>query len=395
MPRPIQNSINLNFHVGTQPEGSQATASHSVAKPGAGVVTVKGEQMSMSPLCQSGFISAFSTQLTSLLAHQGRLPIASSRSQEVLSDSGRLSQKAARDMLAISELDLNSLNSTKENIADISKQQMSFRSITEKNAILAALTDYQGSHGDNYLMNVSAMGYKSIEIYLHSLGISSPHEIKNFIEYFNFRYDQEENSPLTDYDIGAFKRRIEDELAIPTSILKNHIHASPRISGIHLLKGSAGHDEVSSTQINGADTIISALNGQSIYFNGFLSTTTSFETALEFAGLDDIKDLGDPIFTVDLNDRSEEAEILRRKALTIVQNNECGTGAILYYFKANNIAAISVNATKEIARPGLYYNHLNIEDEILANPDHFVQPEQIVLYSRAAAIIGSLSYSKG
>lgn len=99
---------------------------------------------------------------------------------------------------------------------------------------------------------------------------------------------------------------------------------------------------------------------------------------------------------MDLNgDYSEESEALRRAALEAIQRNECEPDSIIYYFKSNKVAGISVNSTKASANYNSDFNasaRIASEDEILLSPGHFFQPEQIVLYTKGVAMIGSLEY---
>ncbi|TDV60839.1 hypothetical protein [Pseudomonas sp. LP_7_YM] len=392
---PINNANDFNPYINAHAEAARSVpqaAPRPVMRPGAGIGSVNGQQVSMAPLSRSGFTSAFSTQQTSVVAHRARLAISARNAQQILANTRDLSQKAARDMHAIATLELRGLEATYEIISLMSKNHIARFSRSDIDTIVEALDDYQAQYGDNFLMNVSAMGYPSLEHYLDSTGVRGTHAVETFIREFTDRHT--DASDLTEDDMDEIKTRLTDRLAEPTSILKNFIHTGPRLSSIPLLKGATGTDNPVTTQVNGADTVISALNGQAINFNGFLSTTADFSVALEFAGLTAAEDLGTPMFTVDLNSNSEESEVLRRTALRFVQSKECDTDSILYYFKSNNVAGISINATKASAYPDVEPDRLATEDEILLNPGHFFQPEQIVLHSGGVAMIGSLSYGR-
>ncbi|SDO70529.1 hypothetical protein SAMN05216596_1011220 [Pseudomonas congelans] len=396
MPYPINNANHFNPYINAHPLASQqapqAVAPRPVMRPGAGMGIVKGQQVSMTPLCRSGFTSAFPTQRTSMMADRGRLAVSSRKTQQILANDAHLSQKAERDMHAISTLDLRSLDATYEVISRLSQHHIQRFSRQDIDTIIEALDDYQGPHGDNLLMNISAMGYPSLEHYLHHTGVSGPQAVEQFIRDFTNRHD--DASDLSEDDIDEIRTRLAERLAEPTRILLEFIHSSPRLSDIPLLKGASGGDNPVTTQVNGVNTLLSALDGNAIHFNGFLSTTSNYDVALEFSDIQNHEDLGRPMYTVDLNNNSEESEILRRDALRAVQSNECGTDSILYYFKSSNVAGISVNATKASAYPNVAPDHLATEDEILLNPGHFFQPEQVVLYSEGVAMIGSLQYGK-
>jgi hypothetical protein len=346
----------------------------------------------MVPLSHSGFTSAFSTQKTSMIAHRGRLPISLRNAQQILTDRTRLSQKAQRDWNAISALDLRSLESTYAVISGLSEGHIRRFARHDIDTVVEALDDYQGGHGDNFLMNISAMGYPTLEHYLHQTGVRGSEAVGQFIHNFLARYG--DVSELDEDDIDEIKTRIAERLSDPASVLSAFIHSSPRISGIPLLKGVSGGDNPVTTQVHGVNTLTAALNGQAINFNGFLSTTADYGVAREFSGLDTQENLGRPMFTVDLDSNTEESEVLRRAALTAVQRNECDTDSIIYYFKSSNVAGISINATKASAYPNVAPDRLDSEDEILLNPGHFFQPEQLVLYTGGVAMIGTLQYGR-
>lgn len=393
---PINNANDFNQHINVHAEASRsvppAVAPRPVMCPGAGVGSVNGQQVSMTPLSRSGLTSTFSTQRTALVAHRARLAIAARNAQQILANTQDLSQKAARDMHAIATLDLRSLQATHEVTSLMSKNHIARFSRSDIDMIVEALDAYQAEYGDDFFMSVSVMGYPSLEHYLDSVGVRGAHAVEAFIREFTHGYDDARE--LTKDDIDEIKTRLADGLAESTEILKTFIHASPRLSSIPLLKGAASIMSPVATQVNGADTVIAALNGQAINFNGFLSTTVDFSVALEFTGLAAFEAFGAPMFTVDLNSDSEESEVLRRAALKAVQSNECRSDSILYYFKSNNVAGISINATKASAYPEVEPDHLASEDEILLNPGHFFEPELVVLNSRGVAIVGSLSYGR-
>lgn len=70
------------------------------------------------------------------------------------------------------------------------------------------------------------------------------------------------------------------------------------------------------------------------------------------------------------------------------------TGSLLFLFKANNAAGISVNATQHAANPGGGEHRLSGEDEILMAPGHYFVPEQIIRNKDGVALIGSLHYGR-
>jgi hypothetical protein len=391
----INNANHFNPYINAHPlatqHASQAPAPRPVSRPGAGIAMVNRQPVTMTPLSRTGFFSAFSTQRTSLIARRAQTPIPSRFSQQILADRRRLSEQAARDLDAMSTLDLRNLNYTYQDIAEKSQHHINRFSRAEVDTICEALDDYQTPHGDNFLMNISAMGYPSLDNYLHATGHTDENSVNDFIHQFLHRYGDESHDAD---NVKETRTRLAGRLAEPTRALQHFIHTSPRLSGIPLLKGAAGNDLPVTTQVNGQNTVTSALHGQAINFNIFLSTTIDFDVAVSFSGHDERDDFGRPMFTVDLNSNSLESEVLRRAALTGVQRNEFDTEAIVYYFKCSGVTGISVNATKASAYPHIAPDNLSSEDEILLNPGHFFQPEQLIFYERGTAMIGTLEYGR-
>ncbi len=128
----------------------------------------------------------------------------------------------------------------------------------------------------------------------------------------------------------------------------------------------------------------SMLEGDSLYFNGFLSTTSSFEAAMDFTGKLSSIGFGNPRYTIDLTSnepRNEPRnELLRRDAIPTLERGEChkSSKSVLYLMKTSNVAAIGVNATERAANPNSDRGHaMSKKDEILLAPGH-VHPELLI-----------------
>jgi hypothetical protein len=399
MPFPV-NSPNFNHNINNATLLAQQpppiAESQPLLRPGAGRGIVNGMQVHMMPLSRSGFTSAFPTPKTAVIARRGHLPISPLSTQRILACRALLSQEAERTMHAISTLDLCSLEETHKVAFKGISDHINHFSRKDIEAIVEALDIYQSPDGDYFMMSVSAMGYTSLDNYLEHLGITNLQDVEQFIKNYGKKHESADTVLDKDY-VDEIRDRINDRLTEPTRILIKYIQGAPRISDIPLLKGVHSGDNPVSTEVNGVNTIMAALNGKAINFNGFLSTTSSFHIASEFAGLDNDGRFGEPKFTVDLNKDSDESEALRRAALEAIQRNECEPNSIIYYFKSNNVAGISVNSTKASANYNSNFHasaSIASEDEILLSPGHFFQPEQIVLYTKGVAMIGSLEYGK-
>ncbi|MCF5167542.1 hypothetical protein GIW45_26790 [Pseudomonas congelans] len=139
------------------------------------------------------------------------------------------------------------------------------------------------------------------------------------------------------------------------------------------------------------------LEGDSLFFNGFLSTTSSFEAAMDFTGKLATTGLGNPLYTIDLTSNDPKDEVLRRDAIRALERRKCqdSSKSILYLMKASNVAGISVNATERAANPNSDRGHtLDKEDEILLAPGHAFHPELIIRHDEGFAVIGVVQDSK-
>ena len=244
-------------------------------------------------------------------------------------------------------------------------------------------------------MNISAMGYQSLESYLQSRD-SQYHDSKkvdDFVADFADRYGALTGMDDSEEEIDELKTRLAERLTEPSHLLQQFIHTAPRLPGGPLLKGATGGDNPVTTQLDGTKTLHAILSGHAINFNGFLSTTSDHSTAMEFGGTDTTSALGNPEYTIDLTKDSEESEVLRRAALQDLQRGNIDTNAWLFLFKTHHVAGISLNATEEITSPG-FTSHESKEDEILLAPGHYFQPEQVIRNSRGIAVIGSLKYGR-
>ncbi|QKJ88661.1 hypothetical protein PMPD1_3747 [Paramixta manurensis] len=403
MPNSISNFPHNNLMPVSHPlsgavrqDTTQLASQTVAATPGNGVARVHGQPVAMTAMNQSGFTSAFSTSRTGRLAQRANLPVAPTHHHHVMSQQAGLAERAKNDMQAIEQLVLNQFPATSEILHAMSQQHVQQFTPHQIDQISEAIDDYQGAYGDNFLMNISAMGYPTIESYLQARDpiFNDAEEVNEFIGEFGYRYGGITGMMDEEEEIEELRTRLEDRLTEPAQVLSNFIHTSPRISGVPLLKGATGGDNPVTTQLDGGKTLRAMLDGQALNFNGFLSTTSSYKSALEFSGKMSQTGLGNAMYTVDLTSDSTESEILRRETLRALDRGECAAGSILFYFKTDNVAGISVNATQRAANPGQDESRLNSEDEILLAPGHFFEPEQIVRNDDGFAVIGSLKYGR-
>lgn len=376
-----------------QPAGSAQTSSSqsTPSQPGTGVGYVHGQSVQMTAMNQTGFTSAFSTPRTASLAQRRHMPINPRYAESVLSQKQRLAEEARNTMQAISQLDLNHHPALNQNIKNLSKAHMQSVAADKRSDVVDAITDYQAAHGDFFLMNVSVTGYQSLQQFLKSRSheFNDEEKVDEFIEEFACRYGALVGIDDEEEELDELKDRLEGRLAEPAKLLKDFLSAGPDISNVPLLKGASGGDNPVTTQLNGKDVLQAVLNGKALNFNSFLSTTTGYNTALEFCGKMPQEGLGNPLYTVDLTKNSEESEILRRDALRELANDKLETGSLLFYFKTQNSTGVNIAAAQELVDPEAN-NHMNSEDEVLLAPGHYFQPEQIVRNEDGVALIGTL-----
>lgn len=398
MPSPASVSgFNRSVQQQTQaiPPNTSRTQSYHVthSQPGNGIRSVHGRPAQMQAMNQTGFTSSFSTSNTLAIANRGRIQISLNSVNNILSQKERLAQHARNTMQAVSQLDLNHFPTLNQSVKGLSKSHMQRVSPALRMDVKEAITDYQSPYGDNFLMNISVMGYQSVQHFLQSQDqkFTDDTEVNEFIEDFAYQYGALSGLDSPQEELAELADRLEGRLAEPAALLKNFLRTGPRISNLPLLKGATCGDNPVTTQLNGEKVLTAVLNGHALYFNTFLSTTTGYKTALEFSGKMPDTALGNAIYTVDLTQNTEESEVLRRDALRDLASNKMNTGSVLFYFKTQNATGVDLQAVKQILDPNPTSNPINDEDEVLLSPGHYFQPEQIVRNESGVALIGSLT----
>lgn len=398
MPSPVSISgINRSAQQSQAiPPSTSHAHSYQVAhsQPGNGIRNVHGRPAQMQAMNQTGFTSSFSTPNTATIANRGRIPIRLNSARNILNQKEYLALNASNTTRAISQLDLNHFPALNQTMKDSSKACMEREHPARRRDIKDAINDYQSTCGDYFLMNISAMGYQSLQFFLQSQDqkFINEVEVNEFLEEFADRYEALSGLDSREEELDDLADRLEGRLAEPADLLKNFLNTAPRISNIPLLKGAGGGDNSVTTQLDGQKVLTAVLNGQALYFNTFLSTTTDYRTALEFSGDMPETAQGNAIYTVDLTQNSVESEVLRRDALHDLENNAMNTGSILYYFKTQNATGVDVQAAKQVVDPNPNSNLIHdSEGEVLLPPGHYFQPEQIVRSEDGVALIGSLT----
>lgn len=407
MPSPISNQSSLNLNAlhqnsaqSVQSGTSQANSGTAISarpKPGNGMARVNGQMVPMTSLNESGFTSAFPTRNSAAIAQRSRIGINPQRAQQLLSQHEQLSTEARMAMEHIVGSELNNFPQAKQHVDQLSQQHYHSVPTQYKNNISEALEDYQGSHGDNFLMNVAAMGFPDINTYLKMRDpmFNDENEVNEFMTSFGHHYSAFTGIDDEEEELDEIKSRVDERLKEPTQQLIRYLHNAPRLQGgLPLIKGVTGGDNPVTTQVDGNKTLESVLEGKALNFNGFLSTSSKYESALDFSGKMPSSALGQPQYIVDLTKNDEKNEILRRHTMRDLHQGNMETGSLLFLFKASNAAGISVNATQHAANPGGGEHRLSGEDEILMAPGHFFVPEQIVRNKDGVALIGSLHYGR-
>ncbi|EPM70786.1 hypothetical protein A584_11767 [Pseudomonas syringae pv. theae ICMP 3923] len=353
---------------------------------------IGGHPVQVTAVNQTGFTSAFATSQTLYTTLQGQQGIAPAAVQQVLNQHRRLAQAAELEKQRMLGSQLNNFPAERNRIAQSSLQHFRRCSPAQGRQVVDALHTYQQDYGDNYLMNISAMGYRSLSHYLQSLDpkYHNEAEVNNFVRDFARHYEAGE---LNAEELEIHKTHIETQLAPQTALLRQFIHAAPRISGVSLLKGATGHDDLFTTQLNGESALQALLSGKALRFNGFLSTTSSADAAVEFSSVSDERGLGRARYTVDLSSGDLSSEVLRRQALRDLQSNRADASSIFFRFKADQVAGIHVDAIQDAHNPDMSISGAG-EQEILLNPGHYFQPEKIVMLEQGFAVTGRLAYGE-
>lgn len=283
----------------------------------------------MSAVNESGFSSAFPTQASSTIAQPGRMGISLQHARQLLDNREQLAAEATHAMHRLISSELDNLPHAKQHVTDSSERHYHQVPSQFKDEISEALDDYQGAHGDNFLMNVAAMGFPDIRSYLKTRDdtFEDEAEVDEFMTAFGHHYSAFTGLEDEQEELDELKSRVDDRLQEPTRQLVRYLHNAPRLpDGIPLIKGVTGGDNPVTTQVDGAKALTSALQGCALNFNGFLSTSSKYSAAVDFAGRMPSSALGEPEYVIDLTKDDEENEILRRHAMRELHSANLETG---------------------------------------------------------------------
>jgi hypothetical protein len=335
----------------------------------------------MNPVSRAGFTSAFATSFTEEIARRGQRAIGVAHIHNVLANKKQLTQAAEACVNQIIGSTLDNMPATKEILEKNTLNYINSKSPDEIKRLIHAITDYQSPAGDNFLMNLAVMGYRSVEHFLQRL---TPDETTKIEEYSD-RFD-------CHYAGGADTTRLERISQEASLLLEQFLRSAPAIDVLPLLKGATCEDDPVTTNLLGVPFVNSILEGKYINFNAFLSTTSSYAQAMEFSFADDVLD--DIKYVVDLTKNDDDNEILRRTLKEDLEKGDCNTDSVLFYFKTHKCVGVSLSAVKTgTFKPGTY--DLDSEKEILLAPGHYLKPEQVVKCGRGLIVAGSLYYGAG
>ncbi|ANI81290.2 hypothetical protein [Kosakonia oryzae] len=340
----------------------------------------------------TGFVSSFPSPVERRMLHRSKLAIPSRYAERLLKgEISNIAETARRHMRLIVDSELNRFPSKMAELKQKTLEHVGSFSGDDIGNIYSALLAYQDLYGNNYLMNVACLGYKKLDDYLHDLDekYKDPTKINAFLEIFNDKYN--DTVIMDELGLKYSRERLENEIIGQAQILDHFLKTAPRLSGVSLLKGAGGLDEPLSTQVHGSLLAQSLLYGQGLRFNGFLSTTSSYEVADNFC----FSEIGDPLYAIDLTNNSDESEVLRRDTLHALNDVDFETENILFSFNAHNVAGVSVKSIKNAAESEESANALDDEDEILLAPGHSFTPEKVVRMENGFIVIGTLTYEEG
>ncbi|WP_436892682.1 hypothetical protein [Siccibacter turicensis] len=381
----------------TAPTAGEAATSRP-APAGSGARRIGPHAVPVTPLNQSGFVSSFRNSHSARIHHLSQLGINPAFARQVLS-APQLRDAAANDVARIRTMALDAfptLNHITQQAAHAALQRTDPRQHRDINA---ALDDYRSTDGGHVLMSISAMGFPDLRSYLHSIDPDRDEEehMQAFVHEFATRYNC-----LSGYEsdeeeaIDDVRSRLEGLLPEQARTLTDYLHQAPRLSNVPLMRGSGGGDNPLRSLDN---TLRAMLRGESLHFNSFLSTTASYEAAMDFTGKLSSTGFGTPLYTIDFSDTQNEArnEVLRRDALQALDNGECDDArrSLLYLIRPENAAGVSVNATEQALNPHIGQGHITgQENEILLAPGHIFIPQQLIRHDDGFIAVGALRYAR-
>lgn len=376
------------------PHGIQQQA--GLTRPGEGPACINGMWVELNPVSSAGFTSSFRTPLTNEISIRRNANLASTQVNNLLTRKNYLKKQAETLADLIKGMTLDSCPSSKEIIHKETCQYITSLSQSQKEDLSESIEKYQEVYGDNFFMNLAAMGFRSLPEFLRHLpseGGAQSIDISEFAERFVDHYGAPGDR---DEGIEEARVRLAEALQEPSLFLKNVLERAPVVHGVPLRKGATSADNPVTTKLLGYEFLNAVLSGDSIRFNSFLSTTSSYREAMQFCGRMASDGMGEAEYVVDLTRGDDENETLRRELKRDLDSGRCNTGAVLFYMKSENTRGISVNAANNAAKvaPGAP-NRLDSEDEILLAPGHYCGPEQIIKSKDGLIVIGTLRYGEG
>lgn len=366
--------------------------------PGSGITRIGQQSVTLSPLNQSGFVSSFGNANSARISHTSRMGINPAFARQVMNDPA-LRQSAARDVARIRNMGLERFPALNHIAQEMAHQALQRTDPRQHSDISSALDDYRSTDGGHVLMSISAMGFPDLRSYLHSI---DPHRdpeehLQDFVASFASRYnclsgyESDEEEAMDDV-----RNRLEALLPEQARILTDYLHQAPRLSEVPLLRGSTGGDDPLRSLDN---TLRAMLRGEGLHFNSFLSTTSSYDAAMDFTGKLSSSGFGTPLYTIDFTDRANEAhnEVLRRDALQALDsgNSDDARKSLLCLMRPENAAGVSVNATEQALNPHAGEGHITgQENEMLLAPGHVFIPQQLIRHDDGFIAIGALRYAR-
>ncbi|WP_139315525.1 hypothetical protein [Pseudomonas sp. PA27(2017)] len=394
MPTPISNphfNPSLTLLRGQHQPLQIAQPQARLEQPGEGIISVSGMPVQLKPVSRAGFTSSFEAPASREIQQRGRQQLSVNDARHLLAQKAYLRQHAQAMADSIKGMTLNDLPNSRTMIHTQSREYVSSLSRAHKSELAEALDYYQQAYGDNFFMNLAAMGFESLPQFLRHLtpdeGEQS-NDIDEFVEEFGHHYGAFTGMCELEEEMDALRMRLEDTLQAPSQVLKDILQHAPKIDGVPLLKGATSSEDAVTTKLQGGRFLNAILDGECINFNGFLSTTSSYHAAMQFSGRMASSGMGEPEYVVDLTKSDMENEVLRRQLKKELESGNCNTGSVLFYMKSSNAAGMSVNAAKVAL--GESEDRLDSEDELLLAPGHYLTPEQVVKSADGIIVIGQL-----
>lgn len=381
-----------------------ALAAAMPPRPGGGLRVVQGALVQLEPLSQTGFYSSFDTPFSRQLAVRATARIHEDELFALNANEGAVRAGARQDMVVIHRSMLSEMPATAELIARDSVAAALQHPSFSVEYIQEAIDHYRNEFGDNFYMNVAAMGFAKIPEYLDAMWPDFPlypelDKARGRELAFCKMHAAQYGAALELQDPGDVEGALSrlHDMQLHATVFSDFLRSGDQpISRVTVAKGMKGGNDPTTTQLSGLDFMKAAYSGKGILFNWFLSSSSNIESAAQFSGKFEAQFSQAPLYTVDFTNHSPMHELLRRQSMADLEHGKCAEAidSIIVVFQTLGAMGKDINAACQTDRRDRTLTEMETKEaELTFAPGHCMHPRQIIRSHHGFVIVASLEDS--